>query len=102
MSFSSIADEIILQICNLTGSPDIDSFAFVNKRTYRICYERLKRRRVIKDNARIMASRFAFNDTRPHAQYKNDDDYDRWPWMRQLDEIRNLPRGCALKHVEYL
>jgi hypothetical protein len=64
MSYSSLADEIILQIINLLPFPDLDNFAQINKRTYQISYPRLQPRQALKRNAKFIAARFG-NQSKP-------------------------------------
>jgi hypothetical protein len=101
MPFSSLVDEILVQISNLVGSPDIDNFALVNKAIYRVCYNSLKKRKLVKENAKVMAERF---------NYKHDPSGSSWwensgearLWRKEMQQIGSLPNACALKHVEYL
>jgi hypothetical protein len=58
MSYASLADEIVLYIVNLIRPRDLENFALVNRRTYRIANQKLERRRALKRNARVMTTRF--------------------------------------------
>jgi hypothetical protein len=58
MSYASLADEIILYIVNLVRPRDLENFALVNRRTYRVANKRLEERRALKRNARVMTTRF--------------------------------------------
>ena len=58
MSYAMLADEIIVQIVKLVRSKDIESFALVDPRTYRIAHDRLMKRRALKRNAKVMSARF--------------------------------------------
>ena len=99
MPFFLLPDEIILQICSLTSSPDIDNFALVNKTTYRVCYDRLKERQIIKKNARVMTKRFKLTAHKYTPQTLG------FAHMRRiivLNEIGSFHSECALEHMEYL
>ncbi|KAE8450688.1 hypothetical protein EG329_006033 [Mollisiaceae sp. DMI_Dod_QoI] len=58
MSYSQLADEIILQIIDLIPSVDIENFALIDSRTHRISLHKLQVRQALKRNARVVAARF--------------------------------------------
>jgi hypothetical protein len=58
MSYASLADEIVLYIANLIRPRDLENFALVNRRNYRVANEKLEGRRALKRNARVMTTRF--------------------------------------------
>jgi hypothetical protein len=58
MSYASLADEILFYIVKLVRPRDLENFALVNRRTYRVANQRLEERRALKRNARVMMTRF--------------------------------------------
>lgn len=58
MSYNELARENILQIMESIRDWDIENFAFINKRTYDLCHDRLEKLRAVRHNANTIATRF--------------------------------------------
>jgi hypothetical protein len=97
MSYASLADEIIVQIVKLVRPADVENFALIDVRTYRISYERLVERRALKRNAKVMSTRFG--SPRCPIGWYTPDTFSQRP---EFGEKYDLSREGATADLDYL